>query len=69
MEIIDKIVDFEFCKTCTHCDLEHFKDPCNECLSNTTNTHSKRPIFYEEDETRLKIEEKKKAEENEKEGE
>lgn len=66
MEIIDKIVDFEkFCKTCTHCNIEGFEDPCNDCLDNPTNTHTQRPIYYEPDEEKIKAEEKKKEKEGE----
>lgn len=63
MEIIDKIVDFvKYCKTCKHCDIAEYEDPCNECLDNPTNVNSKRPINYKEDEKRVKEEEKKAAE-------
>lgn len=63
MEINEKIVEFDkFCKTCKHCDVKHFEDPCNECLDNPTNTNSKKPINYEEDEERVKAEAKKEQE-------
>ena len=55
MEIIDVMVEFsDYCKTCKHKDLGDFKEPCNECLENATNTQSKKPIKYEEKETKKK---------------
>ena len=57
MEIIDKIVDFTYCKTCVHRDEKDFLDPCHECLNNPSNVNSVRPINYEEDEKSKKGEE------------
>lgn len=50
MEIIDKIVDFTYCKTCKHMDCKDYLDPCHECLNNPTNVNSQRPVNYEEKE-------------------
>ena len=52
MEYIEKIVDFEYCKTCEHKDTKDYLDPCHTCLNNPTNTHSKKPINYKEKEDR-----------------
>lgn len=52
MEIIQKIVDFEYCKTCEHKNTHDFLDPCHECLNNPTNTYSKRPVNYKQEETK-----------------
>lgn len=55
MDIIDKIVEFDkYCETCEYKDLEHFEDPCNECLDNPTNVHTKRPVCYKAKETKKK---------------
>jgi len=62
-EILDKIVEFDkYCKTCKYKDTKSFEDPCNECLDNPTNLHTKRPVCYKEDE-KLKRQEEKKQEE------
>lgn len=52
MEIIDKIVDFEYCKTCEYKDTKDFLDPCHDCLNNPTNVNSQRPVNYKEKETK-----------------
>lgn len=60
MEPIDIMVEFDkYCKTCKHCDLRGHYDPCNDCLDNPVNTNSKKPIYYEEDEKRVKEAERK----------
>ena len=53
MELRDKIVEFEkYCKTCKHKDVkdEYGIDPCHECLNEPVNTHSRKPVNYEEQE-------------------
>ena len=46
-----KEVDFSaYCKTCKHEKVEDVKDPCNECLSEPINLHSRKPVKYEEKE-------------------
>lgn len=63
MEYRDKFVDFgKYCKTCEYRDLDEWLDPCNECLDNPVNEHSKKPINYEEDEKKVKEENKKENE-------
>lgn len=53
MEFTEKIVDFKkYCETCKHKDIKEIEDSCNECLDNPTNTHSKKPINYEEKENK-----------------
>lgn len=49
MEIIEKIVDFEYCKTCEHKETKDFLDPCHECLNNPVNINSQRPVNYKEE--------------------
>lgn len=62
MEIIDKFVEFEnYCKICKYKNVDHYCDPCNECLTNPTNVQSKIPVKYEEDEKLVKEEKKKEA--------
>lgn len=51
MEIIDKIVEFD--KWCPKCQFKQVNDikgeePCNECLANTTNVNSTKPIKFKE---------------------
>lgn len=49
MEIVDKIVEFEnYCKTCLYRDLAESEEPCNECLTETTNVYSHKPVKYKE---------------------
>lgn len=49
MEYEYKEVDFAtYCQTCEHKDLEDVKDPCNECLANPANLHSKKPVYWKE---------------------
>lgn len=48
MEIIDKIVDFTYCKTCQHKDTKDYLEPCHTCLNNPTNTNSQKPVNYKE---------------------
>lgn len=65
MEYPEKIVDFEkYCKTCIHKDCNDVKgeEPCCSCLGETTNTNSKKPIYYKEDEKLVEKENKEKKE-------
>lgn len=49
----EKIVRYDrYCKTCKHWELDQSEEPCNECLENPTNTHSRKPVKYEKKETR-----------------
>ena len=60
METIDHFVDFEkYCKTCEYKDVNDVegKEPCNTCLSYTTNVNSRKPVKYKEKE--IKEENKK----------
>lgn len=64
MEIVDHIVEFDkYCKTCKHKEVRDDLgfDPCHDCLNHPTNTNSKKPVNYVEDE-KLKKEEAKKNE-------
>lgn len=54
MEIIDKIVDFEYCKTCKHKDNKDYLEPCHTCLNNPTNVNSTRPVNYKEEDKKSK---------------
>lgn len=65
MEIIEKIVDFTFCKTCKNEDCKDYLDPCHDCLNNPVNANSKRPVNYKEDEEKVKKLEKEKEKVNE----
>lgn len=49
MEDDYKIVRFEeYCKKCKYEKLKDEEDPCNECLTNTVNLYSHRPVNFEE---------------------
>ena len=51
MEEIYKEVYFDqYCKTCKHKKVKESEDPCDECLSNTTNAYSHKPVNYEKKE-------------------
>lgn len=51
MELIDKIVDFKkYCETCKYREVKEVEDPCNECLDNSVNQHTSRPVKYEPEE-------------------
>lgn len=46
---MDKEVYFyEYCKTCKHQNKPETNEPCNDCLSNPTNTDSYKPVNWEE---------------------
>lgn len=48
MEEIDKEVDFySYCPQCKYYKLDDWEDPCDLCLENPSNTHSRKPVFYE----------------------
>ena len=66
MEIVDKIVDFhKYCKTCEFKNFSEADQPCDECLSNPTNTYSQKPTCYKPNEKLVKQEAKKEEEEKE----
>ena len=54
MENEYKIVDFTYCDSCKYRDTKEVKDPCNECLDNTINLHSHKPVNYKEREKEVK---------------
>ena len=37
----------QYCKSCKHHGLEESKDPCNDCLTEPSNTNSHKPMNYE----------------------
>ena len=48
MVIDTKTVEFaKYCSKCKHNDIEEYEDPCDECLSNSTNVNSRRPVMFE----------------------
>lgn len=66
MDNIEKIVDFKkYCITCKHRKKRDYEgeEPCNECLNETVNIYSKKPKYYEEDET-VNIKDKKNENNN-----
>ena len=47
----EKIVNFEeYCAKCKHNGTVEYEEPCNSCLTATTNTDSHKPINFEEEE-------------------
>ena len=45
-----KIVDFyKWCDSCINKNKEEWEEPCNECLANTVNEDSDRPVFHKQD--------------------
>lgn len=48
MDIIKREADFEkYCQTCKYKDLNEVKDPCNDCLDQTYNYDTDKPVKYE----------------------
>lgn len=37
----------QYCKSCKHRGLKESKDPCNDCLAESSNTNSHKPMNYE----------------------
>lgn len=52
-EIYKEVYYNKYCKTCTHKDLEEFKDPCHDCLNEPVNTYSHKPVYYEKNENSI----------------
>ena len=44
----------QYCKTCKYFEKEGWEDPCNDCLGESYNIDSHKPVNYEEDERRVK---------------
>ena len=45
----NKFVNFRlYCPKCKHYEVAQDEEPCNECLENTTNVYSEKPVNYEE---------------------
>lgn len=38
----------QYCKTCKHETVSEDKDPCYECLDEPVNSHSHKPVKWEE---------------------
>ena len=44
-----KIVEFDkYCKTCAHKDVKEQDEPCCDCLAETVNLNSHKPVKYEQ---------------------
>lgn len=49
METIEKEVYFnQYCPKCKHKDVPETEDPCNECLTETTNEYSHKPVGFKD---------------------
>ena len=44
----EKIVNFELCKFCKYWGCPESAEPCSECLDNSTNVDSQRPIYFKD---------------------
>lgn len=40
-------VYFTYCNSCKHKEKKDYETPCDECLSNSTNLYSHRPVKWE----------------------
>ena len=50
MEYEYKEVYFDqYCKTCKYKDVDDVKDPCNDCLAESCNLHSHKPVNYKKE--------------------
>lgn len=38
----------QYCGSCKHCDKPESEDPCDECLAESVNVYSHKPVKYEE---------------------
>lgn len=48
----EKFVNFRlYCPKCKSYEVDGEKEPCNECLMNTVNMYSTKPVNFEEKET------------------
>lgn len=43
-----KIVDFGYCASCIHRPKTFEEDPCLDCICNTMNEGTRKPVHYEE---------------------
>lgn len=49
MEYEYKEVDYyTYCTKCVHKDKRDIEDPCNDCLGEPMNQHSRKPLYFEE---------------------
>ena len=39
---------FKYCNLCKYKDKKDFEDPCNDCLAEPCNLHSRKPVNFEE---------------------
>ena len=52
MQIIYKEAIFhDWCLKCKHKEKEENEDPCWDCLTETVNEHSHKPVYFEGDST------------------
>lgn len=55
MENPEKFVEFDrYCAKCRYKDKRQDADPCNECLLYPTNTNSRKPVRFEQEEEKQK---------------
>ncbi|MCC8049735.1 MAG: hypothetical protein LIP10_03620 [Clostridiales bacterium] len=40
----------QYCESCKHCDVDEGESPCWECLDETVNLYSHKPVKWEEKE-------------------
>lgn len=44
---IKEVTFWDYCNSCVHKDVYEGEDPCNECLTQSWNENSKKPIKFE----------------------
>ena len=40
----------QYCRTCIHFELGEDEDPCHDCLNNSVNVYSHKPVNWESEE-------------------
>ena len=48
--IYKEVYFYQYCKTCKYCDHKETDDPCDECLTETMNEYSHKPVNWKEKE-------------------
>lgn len=44
-----EVIFGDYCKKCVYRELGEHEEPCNECLTNTVNWYSHKPVMFKED--------------------
>ena len=49
-QVYKEVYYHEYCKSCKHKDVSNTEEPCDECLSESLNWNSHKPVKYEKKE-------------------